>query len=248
MTVTESPATSISVILCTRDRPAQLARAIAAILRGTRRDFELIVVDQSASDVSAAALSAASADDGRVTLVRDHGVGASRARNIGAATAHGGILVFTDDDCEAKADWLERLVAALEADDAVGIAFGAVIPAPCDPRDGFIVGFVPDRRRRLTGRLGKWFDSGISANMALRRTALDAVGGFDEMLGTGAYFPSAEDIDIAYRVLRAGFPLLHVPGSVVIHYGLRDWRSGSALMRRTYLAVAAAYMKHIKRS
>jgi hypothetical protein len=51
---------------------------------------------------------------------------------------------------------------------------------------------------------------------------------------------------MAFRVLRSGFALLHLPDARVIHYGVRDWRSGSALTRRTYMAVAAAYTKYIR--
>jgi GT2 family glycosyltransferase len=100
--------------------------------------------------------------------------------------------------------------------------------------------------RRLVGRLAKLRDSGISASVALRRSALDATGGFDEMLGPGGYFPCAEDFDLAYRVLAKGFALLHVPEARTVHHGLRDWKTGSRLIQRTYVAIGAAYMKHIR--
>jgi GT2 family glycosyltransferase len=138
------------------------------------------------------------------------------------------------------------MVGAVEADPAAGMAYGAVIPAAHDPRTGFIVGFTPTRRARLTGRLAKLRDAGISANVALRRSAWQATGGFDEMLGPGGYFPCAEDFDLTYRVLRQGYALLHLPDARVVHHGLRDWRSGSGLMFRTYIAIAAAYMKHVR--
>ena len=127
-----------------------------------------------------------------------------------------------------------------------GIAFGSVVPAPHDPRDGFIVGFSPEHPARLVGRLSKLRDTGISANVAVRREALQATGGFDEMLGPGGYFPCAEDYDLTYRVLSRGYAVLHVPEARVIHYGLRDWHSGRGLIHRTYIAIGAAYMKHVR--
>jgi hypothetical protein len=142
---------------------------------------------------------------------------------------------------------LDALATALLNDPSAGIAFGSVIPADHDPRQGFIVGYVPTEQRRLTGRLGKLRDGGIGANMALRREAVEAVGGFDEFLGAGGFFPSCEDGDMAYRVLKAGYALLHVPHARVVHWGIRDWSSGSGLTRRTYMAVGAAYMKHLRR-
>jgi hypothetical protein len=138
------------------------------------------------------------------------------------------------------------MVGALRDDPTVGIAFGAVIPAVHDPKDGFIVGFRPPRRLRLQGRLAKLRDAGISANVALRRKALQATGGFDEMLGPGSYFACAEDFDLTYRVLSSGYALLHLPAARVVHHGLRDWQSGTGLVRQTYAAIGAAYMKHVR--
>jgi GT2 family glycosyltransferase len=244
---TDRPPESVSVVVCTRDRPDQLGPALAGILASRFRDFELVVVDQSRGPESAAVVAAVAAADNRVHLVRDPGKGLSRARELGVASTSGDLIVFTDDDCVPDVQWLGLIVQTLRADPTAGIVFGTVAPAPCDPAEGFIVGYRPPRRRRLTGRWAKCLDGGIGANMALRRRALVAVGGFDLMLGAGGYFPSCEDGDIAYRVLRGGYAMWHVPEAVVLHYGLRDWASGGALVRDTFMAVAAAYMKHARR-
>src|SRR5207253_2427670 len=104
----------------------------------------------------------------------------------------------------------------------------------------------PPRRQRLVGRWAKRLDGGIGANMALRREALAAVGGFDLMLGAGGYFPSGEDFDMSYRVLAAGYALLHLPEATVVHHGLRDRPTTSHLMRRAFMSISAAYMKHAR--
>jgi GT2 family glycosyltransferase len=238
-------APSTAVIVCTRDRPEQLEGSLRAILASDFGPFELLVVDQS-RDAGALKSISARLTDGRLRVIRDEGAGLSRARNAGIAASRSEFVVFTDDDCEPRADWLQRVVGALEGDESAGVVFGTVSPAPCDPRDGFIVGYAPLGRRRLRGRLAKRHDGGIGANMAFRRAALEAVGPFDELLGAGGYYPSCEDGDMAYRVLCAGWSLLHEPDAVVVHYGLRDWSSGSDLTRRTYMAVAAAYTKHAR--
>jgi GT2 family glycosyltransferase len=181
-----------------------------------------------------------------VRAVRDTRPGASRARNLGAAVSSGEIIVFIDDDCEAEPDWLEMFVAALDEHPDAGIACGSVRAGQFDLRSGFIIGWVPTKRRHLKGRLSKLLDEGISANMSFRRRAFEEVGGFDELLGPGAHFVAMEDQEMSYRVLRAGYALLHVPDATVIHYGFRDWVSASGLIRRTYVAIAAAYMKHAR--
>jgi glycosyltransferase involved in cell wall biosynthesis len=239
-------ADTVSVIVCTRDRPGQLEPALKAIQASDFCEYELVVVDQSDGDESAAIVDRIAATDSRVRLLRDRGKGASRARNAGVEVTTGDLIVFTDDDCEPRPAWLGTLVEALRAEPLVGIVFGTVLPANVDPAKGFIVGFAPARRQRLTGRLAKLHDSGIGANMAMRRMALAETGAFDEMLGPGSYFPSCEDGDMAYRVLCAGYAVLHLPEAQVVHHGLRDWRSGSALTRNTYLAVGAVYTKHAR--
>jgi GT2 family glycosyltransferase len=237
---------SVSVVVITRDRPRALEVCLNAVLASTFHDFELVVVDQSAPGESAALVARLAGHRPRLRHIRDTGVGAARARNLGVANTTGELVVFTDDDCEPFPDWLGLIVQALRDDPGVGIVYGAVIPAPHDPSDGFIVGFSPIRRTRLKGRLAKLRDAGISANVALRRSTLQATGGFDEMLGPGGYFPCAEDFDLTYRALTRGYALVHLPEARVVHHGLRDWQSGSGLIHRTYIAIGAAYMKHVR--
>jgi hypothetical protein len=65
--------------------------------------------------------------------------------------------------------------------------------------------------------------------MALRRTLWLEMGGFDEALGAGTDFPAAEDLDAAYRVVRSGRKLAHVPAPSVIHLGAREGEELSRL-------------------
>jgi GT2 family glycosyltransferase len=234
------------VVVITRDRPGDLEVCLPTLLAGEFHEFDVVVVDQSATAVSAEFVTRLAANDPRLRLISDTGKGAARARNIGVEATSGDIVVFTDDDCQPDRGWLGALVDALVRDPEAGIAYGTVTPGPHDLRDGFIVGFKPERGLRLTGKLSKLRDGGISANVALSRSALVSTGGFDEALGPGGYFPCAEDFDLAFRVLAKGYALLHVPNARVVHHGLRDWRSGSGLIYRTYIAIGAAYMKYVR--
>jgi GT2 family glycosyltransferase len=240
------PSPSTSVVVITRDRPYDFEVCLRAVLASTTTDFDLVVVDQSTQPDAAQHVRRCAARDARVHYVRDPGQGAARARNVGTPHTRGEIIVFTDDDCEPAPDWLGLISRALRDDPSAGMAFGTVTPGPHDPRAGFIIGFQPRQWLRLQGRLAKLRDDGISANVAIRRTALDTTGGFDEMLGPGGYFPCAEDYDLTYRVLSKGFAVVHVPEARVVHHGLRDWASGSLLVHRTYIAIGAAYMKHLR--
>jgi hypothetical protein len=69
---------------------------------------------------------------------------------------------------------------------------------------------------------------GHGANMAVRRGALESIGGFDEMLGAGAPLRGAEEKDVFWRLLRDGWQGRFVPESVVEHAA---WRSRREALR-----------------
>jgi HAD superfamily hydrolase (TIGR01662 family) len=130
-----------------------------------------------------------------VRVVRTGGGGPAAARNLGWRTARTGWIAFLDDDVVPDADWYERLaddLAALPADVA-GTQGRVRVPLPADRR--------PTDWERGTAGLST--SSWITADLAYRRDALAAVGGFDER------FPRAfrEDSDLALRVMDTGSTL-----------------------------------------
>ena len=82
--------------------------------------------------------------------------------------------------------------------------------------------------------------------MVLRRSAWVAIGGFDEALGAGTRFQGAEDLDAAYRVVRSGRKLAHVPAPSVIHLGAREGVEMSRLWVGYTRAKGAMFTKLIR--
>ncbi len=127
-----------------------------------------------------------------VRVVRTGGGGPARARNLGWRTARTDWVAFLDDDVVPDPDWYERLADDLTAlpADAAGSQGRVRVPLPADRR--------PTDWERGTAGLAT--SSWITADLAYRRAALAAVGGFDER------FPRAfrEDSDLALRVMDAG--------------------------------------------
>src|SRR5439155_23952935 len=66
------------------------------------------------------------------------------------------------------------------------------------------------------GRVGK--DVLWGNNMAMYRSAIAPIGGFDERLGVGSHFPSSEDNDLGFRLLEAGYRFIYVPEAVLYHW------------------------------
>jgi glycosyltransferase involved in cell wall biosynthesis len=219
----------ISIVVPTLGRPslAVLLRVLAEQLSRVP-EVEVLLVDDRAEGGAQIGVPAALAS--YTTVLRGGGVGPAAARNVGWRAARHPWVAFLDDDVVPRPDWLRRLVADLAVPDRVGGVQGQVrVPLPADRR--------PTDWERVTAGLaaGRW----ITADMAYRRAALAAVGGFDER------FPRAyrEDAELAHRVRLAGWHL--VRGARVVTHPVRPedrWVSlraqqgnaDDALLRRLY--------------
>jgi GT2 family glycosyltransferase len=235
----------LSVIVCTSARVESLARCVQSILANTSPAFELIVADQSPNDASERML--AEFADPRLRVLRLRSTGKARALNVAAALAQGAVLALTDDDCTVPKDWLHRVATRLEEDQPAGIVFGAVVAAAHDAREWFVPTFRP-RYRRLQGPLASTPHIGMGANMAIRRSVLERVGGFNECLGPGGRFRSGDDWELAYRALAAGFVVVQDPATVVVHWGRRAYGSGAVRLSisNNYLGAGAGYTMHAR--
>lgn len=227
------PSIAVSVVIATRDRPAQLRAALEAVERTLRPGDEVIVVDSASGPPGAADLAAAAGEFG-ARLVRCDRPGTSRARNAGAQAALAPVVAFTDDDCLPEPGWLHAVAGAFDRHPGLGFVTGAVVPG--GRADGTAPAGV--QLSTMTGGSSRAFgadeDPGVvghGANMAWDRAALLAMGGFDEAFGPGAALRAAEDQEAFWRALRTGLAGRHEPGAVVVH---SQWRGTWGQMRSYY--------------
>jgi glucosyl-dolichyl phosphate glucuronosyltransferase len=232
----------VAVVVPTRDRPDQLARCLAALRPQLLAGDELIVAD-SASRARDAVARVAS--DAGARLVRCELPGASRARNTGWRAAKAPWVVFVDDDMVVRPGWLEALRPLQDLD---GVAFAGgrtVAPQSSSGTPASITLVSPPEvlRRGVRGPLAG------SNNLAVRREALERVGGFDERLGPGAgWLDAGEDLELLDRLLEQGWTGRHVPSALAEH---EQWRSAAERRRLEYAygkgmgaRVAAAVRRH----
>lgn len=245
------PLPPVTIAVCTHDRPDALARCLDTIARvATGEVHEMLVVDNAPSD--GRTREAVAATSARYVLEPRPGL--DFARNRALAEAEGELLVFFDDDTVIDRGWLDGLRAAhAEYPDAAaftGLVLPLVLETPAqilfEQRGGFRYGADDGFH---TVRYGPTLASsarypaeaglfGVGANMAFRRSVLLDLGGFDEALDTGAPLPGGGDLDIFYRVIRAGHPLVYEPRCLVFHEHRRDLDG----LRRQYWSWGLGFM------
>jgi GT2 family glycosyltransferase len=234
----------VSLIIASRNRPEMLADTVASITGGDARPAELVVVDQS-DDVDSRIVSMAEEAGLAVQCLWMPARGLSRANNAGAAAARYDTLVFTHDDVLVERNWLRRLVDAHVRLGAATVVTGRVVPAAPEIHGGFAPTLSRGTQPAIyAGRIGR--DVLKPLNMAIDRKALERVGGFDERLGPGTAFPGAEDSDLGFRLLEAGYRIAYVPEAVVRHRAWRPSRDYLPLRWQYGVAQGAFFAKHLR--
>jgi GT2 family glycosyltransferase len=235
----------ISAVLSTRNRGGAVAGVVRTILENDHPDFEVIVLDQSDDALTKEALEPFLSDP-RVRYLPSASRGRAAGQNAAIHEARGVLVVMTDDDCAVPPNWLREFEAAFAIDHKVGIVFGNVLPAPHDPARGCIPAYVRQSPFLARGIRDKYRVEGIGACMAVRRSVWQSLGGFDEMLGSGARFRAGEDGDLAVRALLAGHWIYETPAVQVTHYGLRKWEQLPNLIESYWFGTGAMLAKPVR--
>jgi cellulose synthase/poly-beta-1,6-N-acetylglucosamine synthase-like glycosyltransferase len=197
----------VSVIIPARDAAETLGACLDALSLEAvpGLDAELIVVDDGSRDQTRAI-----AQRPNVNVVRGAGRGPASARNLGARCARGELLVFLDADTVPRPGWLAEMLAPF-VDPAVVAVKGRYYTL----QHGMIPRFAQlefeDKYARLErARRIDFVDTGTAA---YRRDAFLCSAGFDE----GFSMPSAEDVELAFRLSAAGAQFVFNPRAGVWH-------------------------------
>ena len=208
----------VTVAIATHERPAGLVRCLDALLSGSSLPAEVVIVDQSEGDRTAAAVAdrAASAPI-PIRYVHQNARGLSRSRNEAARAATQDLIAVTDDDCVPHEQRVEIVARTLEASSGIHGVGGRVLPL--GPEVGGFAAVstrASTERRDYTGKMVPWI-VGTGANFAVRREWLERIGAYDVRLGAGSRGGAGEDMDVLYRLLRADARLRYEPDAIVYH-------------------------------
>ncbi|MER6712021.1 glycosyltransferase [Streptomyces sp. NPDC000877] len=226
-----------SVVVATRERAGQLARALDSLLAQDHPRFEIVVVDNAPVTGETRQLVERKYAE-RVRYVCEPVPGLAVAHNTGLAAVAGEVVAFTDDDVVADPRWLTELTAPFAGDAGLGCSTGLILPARLttpaqvllESHGGFAKGFTPRTYDPAhppvdeplfpftAGRFGS------GANMAFRTRVLRSVGGFDPATGAGTAARGGDDLYGFVRVLADGHRLRYTPYALVWHHHRETWR------------------------
>jgi GT2 family glycosyltransferase len=203
----------ISVVVCTYNGQRTIRDCMEGLRRLRYPDFEVIVVNDGSTDQAAAI-----ASEYDVRLISTENRGLSSARNTGWQAATGEIVAYLDDDAYPDPDWLTHLAATFLRSAHVGVG-GPNIAPPGDGKIAKCVALAPGNPTHvmLTDREAEHIPG---CNMAFRRAALEAIGGFDPRFRV-----AGDDVDVCWALRERGGTLGFSPAAVVWHHRRNSLRA-----------------------
>jgi len=197
----------VSVVVCAYNAADTLDDCLVSLGTLTYPDYEVLVVNDGSKDNT----EAIARRYPHVRLITTPNNGLSTARNIGLSAATGTIVAYTDADVRVDPDWLTYLVQPFLTSDVVAAGGPNVVPAD-DPWVAQCVARAPG------GPTHVLFDDRIAehvpgCNMAVRRDALLAIGGFNPI-----YLRAGDDVDVCWRLQAPGWKIGFAPSALVWHH------------------------------
>ncbi len=219
---------SISVIIPVRDSESTIEKCLTSIkaLNYPQENIEIIVIDDGSNDNTPNILK----NINGIKILHTAGIGPSSARNLGIKEATGEFIAFTDADCIVGKNWINGLLKGFTSEDIASVGGNQLSPDDESPFGHRVQIFL-----KIMGFLGgytKWAKNIVetrhnpTCNSMYRKSIFDKIGNFDEKLWPG------EDVDIDYRIRKAGLKIVYNPEAIVYHYRPNSLLKFASMMYR----------------
>jgi GT2 family glycosyltransferase len=253
---------SMTAAICTHDRPDSLGVALASLLAQHYERLEIVVIDNApTTDRTRQIVSHLGERDGTIRYAVEPRPGLSWARNRATELAAGEVIAWVDDDVVCDPWWATEIARGFVEVPAAAVVTGTVVPSELATRSqvmfdqyssvrrrrGFTRAIFSTATRRQQSPLYPMPPFGIGANMAFRRDAIKAIGGFDTALGAGTVARSAEDTAAFSAMLLKGGTIVYQPSAIVHHRHRQDDNELRELMLGHGRGLGAFYTSMILR-
>ncbi len=244
-------APSLTVCVCTRDRPAYLSACLDGLRRQTVRPgrFEVLVVDSASPPDAAGQVARLAVAAPNFRHLRVERPGVSLARNVGARCARAAWIAYLDDDAIPEPGWVRAILDAITEPNPPAVIGGRILPVWEAP----LPAWWPARLRGALSIVehawpGEYRTPDLppavepyAANMVVNVAALLEAGGFRTAVGRyGDALLSDEEVQLAWRLQNAGLSARHDPRIVVRHQIQASRLTPAWLLRRLYWQGASA--------
>lgn len=228
----------VSVVVPTYspDRYADFCECVDAIVEQTYEDVEIVIVVDGNRTVYERALADYGDREDTVVFCSEEDAGPLSRGNMGVIQASGDVVALTDDDAVPRADWVERLVAAYEREDAIAVG-GRMVPEWVAGKPEFLpaefywlVGVTHEGFREEPGEVRNTF----GANLSFRRDVFMALGGF-KLAGLSPSRIQGRETELCARMRSTyGEGVWYDPEAIVSHK-VYDYRTDRGwLVRRAF--------------
>lgn len=211
----------VTVIIPIYEDWPRARECLSCLANQTFKDFEVVAVDNGSSFIP---------EIGSLPypfqLLHCENPGSYSARNHGLGFARGRIIAFTDSDCLPDEMWLENGLKKFAEVPELDLVAGHVLVFARDEKHPTAVElyniFVmfPQERSVRVSRFG------VTANLFVKSSVIDSVGGFDARL------KSSGDVQFCHAAVKKGFKIGYTPDAVVRHPARHDWESIRKAARR----------------
>jgi O-antigen biosynthesis protein len=197
---------SVSVVVCTYNGSRTIRECLTHLQSLEYPDYEVIVVNDGSTDGADRII-----DEFPFRHIRTHNRGLSAARNLGWKESRGDIVAYIDDDAFPDPNWLDYIVRAFETGDYAAVG-GPNLPPEEEMFIATCVARAPGSPTHvmLTDMVAEHIPG---CNMAIRRSCLEEIGGFDER-----FWVAGDDVDICWRLQGKGWVVGLAPAAQVWHH------------------------------
>lgn len=232
----------VSLICATKGRKTELVALLDSLVAQTYRDFEVIVVDQNEAGFLDAVI-AAFACKLNLFHLRICEFGVSLARNRGILQSRGRIIGFPDDDCEYPPDLLTRVMLQFANETTLEL-----FSCSCRSKQSGQFATTQFVEGQVVLDVKNFWPRHIAVTLFVTKAVCFKIGLFDERIGVGRRFGSAEETDFVFRLLLSG-AYGRYDAAIYIHHPLECKDGSPRSLRRAWrygMGWAGFVQKHLR--